>query len=97
MKLNPPNQAQPLKYKREWRPSIDAQLVGCAEKIIAGSQAMQATAVEHTVTKSRDWYKGWIGKTMGNLLVRYEIFKNSVKAEVFLGMDGRKDEELWLC
>ncbi|KAI5816259.1 hypothetical protein BZA77DRAFT_61520 [Pyronema omphalodes] len=52
--------------------------------------------VERAVNKLRSQYKGKAGWTTQHLLLGYQLFEDSVKAEVFLGLDGGPDQDEWL-
>jgi hypothetical protein len=88
--------AHGLGRKREKPISIGSQLVNCAERLISASSAVDTSAVERAVFKLRSQYKSKPGWEMDDLLVGYGLFENSVKAEVFLGMDAGEDQDKWL-
>ena len=84
----------PLGRVREKPMSTGARLASCVERMVSGST--EASAVERAVRKLRTQYRNKGGWSTGDLLAGNEIFDNSVKAEVFLGLDGGDVQDQWL-
>ena len=52
--------------------------------------------IQQAVTKLWENYKGKEGWSTQDIIAGYRLFENIVKAEVFVVLDGGKDEEMWL-
>jgi hypothetical protein len=92
-----PRPATPRARIRERAPSGAAQLLAAVERLVdAPAGELQVSARQSAVTKLRKGYKGKEGWSTRDLLAGYKLFQDTVKAEVFLGLDGGEDEEEWL-
>jgi hypothetical protein len=90
-----PGPTTPRARVRERAPSSAAKLLAAVERLV-DAPAGELSARERAVTKLRKGYKGKEGWSTRDLLAGYKLFQDTVKAEVFLGLDGGEDEEEWL-
>jgi len=73
-------------------------VVNAVERIIPEPITLSTpTSVsKHAITKFHQNYKEKAGWSTQDILIGYKLLENSIKAKVFLALDGRDDEERWL-
>ena len=71
--------------------STGARLDSCIERMVSGK--LETGTVERAVGKLRAQYRNKEGRSTTDLLTSCEILGNSVKAEVFLGLE---EGDQWL-
>lgn len=88
----------PLGRVRQRLDAPAVRLVNAAEKMIAAPIPLPTitSAIQQAVAKLRENYRGKVGWSTQDILKGYKLFENTVKADIFVALDGGEDEEMWL-
>ena len=88
----------PLGHVRQKLETPATRIVSAIEKLIATSITVPvvASVIQRAITKFRENYKGKPGWSTQDILAGYKLFESSIKADIFVALDGGEDEEMWL-
>ncbi|PUU72312.1 hypothetical protein B9Z19DRAFT_1138047 [Tuber borchii] len=84
----------PLGLIRKCQNNPATPIVNAVERMITKPIALLKVTptVHQAITKFRQDYKGKVGWSMEDILAGYDLLESSIKADVFLALDGREDK-----